>query len=227
MPRYKDIDYNLKQSSRKTMSIYIEPDGSVSVLAPKRLSKEEIEKVIERKRYWIYSKLTEWQELNRSRIERDFVGGQGFPYLGRSYRLKIVDDQDVPLKLYQGYFCLRKAELAQAENEFAKFHREKGLEKIPGRVNYYKQIMGIKPNGIRVMDLKTHWASCSDNGTLNFHWKCMMTPLTILDYIVVHELAHLLHPTHNQNFWNLVDKILPDYMERVKWLRENGAGMEV
>ncbi len=227
MTRYKDIDYNLKQSSRKTMSIYIEPDGSVSVLAPDRLSAEEVEKVIEKKRYWIYSKLTEWQELNRSRIERDFVGGQGFPYLGRSYRLKIVDDQNVPLKLYQGYLYLRKAELPQAENEFAKLYREKGLDKIPGRVDYYKQMMGIKPNGIRVMDLKTHWASCSDDGTLNFHWKCMMTPLTILDYIVVHELAHMLHPTHNQKFWNLVDKILPDYMERVKWLRENGAGMEL
>jgi len=227
MPRYRDIEYHLRQSKRKTMSIYIEPDGSVSVLAPESLSMEEIEKVIEGKRYWIYSKLTEWQELNRSRIEREFVSGQGFPYLGRSYQLKIVDDQDVPLKLYQGYFCLRKSNLPRAEEAFINFYREKGVKKIPGRVEHYREMMGVKPREIRVMDLKTRWASCSESGALNFHWKCMMAPLTVIDYIVVHELSHLYYPHHTHEFWNLVDKILPDYLERKKWLRENGAGLEL
>ncbi len=87
--------------------------------------------------------------------------------------------------------------------------------------------MDLTPNGIRVIDLKNRWASCTPEGKLNFHWKCMMSPATILDYIVVHELAHLIHPNHSAAFWNEVDKVLPDYGERKEWLRVHGAGMDL
>ncbi len=85
--------------------------------------------------------------------------------------------------------------------------------------------MGVHPKAVRVMDLKNRWASCSPGNNLNFHWKCMMAPLTVLDYIVVHELTHLIHPNHTQAFWNEVDKVLPDYQERKEWLTKNGSQM--
>jgi predicted metal-dependent hydrolase len=80
---------------------------------------------------------------------------------------------------------------------------------------------------VRIIDLKNRWASCSPGGSLNFHWKCMMSPPTVLDYIVVHELAHLRYPNHTKAFWNEVDKVMPDYGERKEWLRINGAGMDL
>src|SRR5690554_8202238 len=130
MAQYQDINYELRQSKRKTLSIYIERDGGVTVLAPEHLNIEEIEKVLEEKRYWIYSKQEEWKYLNSTKVKRQFVNGEGFLYLGRSYRLKLVDEQDEPLKLYQGYFCLRKKDIAFAGEHFKEFYRTKGTVKL-------------------------------------------------------------------------------------------------
>lgn len=92
MPSYKDIDYELKKRARKTTSIYIERDGTITVLAPEPYDMDKIEEILEAKRSWIYRNLAEWEDLNRTRVEREFVNGEGFPYLGSTYRLQIVDD---------------------------------------------------------------------------------------------------------------------------------------
>src|SRR5687767_9079965 len=94
---YRDIHYTLKRSKRRTASIYVERDGQITLIVPEELSKLKIEKVLEQRRRWIYRNLAEWHDLNGARIERQFVNGEGFLYLGRSYRLKIVPKQDQPL----------------------------------------------------------------------------------------------------------------------------------
>ena len=228
---HADIEYVLSRSTRrKTASITIERDGSVTVRVPNHLSGEEIEALIESKRYWIYKHLAEWQELNAAQIEREYVNGEGFLYLGRSYRLQWVDELPLPLMLKGGYFLLRRDErnLADPAAAFKNFYREKGKAWIPQRVKQYAPQMGVSVNQVRVMELKHRWASYSvRTGNLNFHWRCMMAPLTVLDYIVVHELAHVLVPDHSPAFWSEVDKILPDYHDRLRWLREHGAGMSL
>lgn len=213
---YKDITYSLKKSNRKTASIYIERDGSVSVLVPKTLKKSDVEELIEKKRKWIYRNLAEWQDMNAARIRRQYVSGEGFLYLGRSYRLKLVDDQPERLSLKGGYFCLlsKDGKLQKPDAAFKSFYKSKGQEKISDRVKFYSDRMGVDPAGVRVLELKNRWASCTPEGRLNFHWKCMMAPPTIIDYIVVHELAHLRYLNHTKAFWNQVDKVLPDYRER-------------
>jgi predicted metal-dependent hydrolase len=227
MHTYKDIEYKLAKSERKTASIYIERDGSISVLAPEQWNQEQIEKMLERKRPWIYRGLAEWEDLNATRITREFVSGEGFLYLGRTYRLRIVENQNKPLLLKDGYFCLRSDMTHHAQEIFKEFYRKKGQPKIAERVEYYKHKMGVKPGQVRVMELKNRWASCSNGGDLNFHWKCIMAPLRIMDYIVVHELAHLIHINHTEAFWGEIDKVMPDYRERKDWLRVNGAGMDL
>ena len=226
---YKDITYSLKKSNRKTASIYIERDGSVSVLVPKTLKKSDVEELIEKKRKWIYRNLAEWQDMNAARIRRQYVSGEGFLYLGRSYRLKLVDDQPERLSLKGGYFCLlsKDGKLQKPDAAFKSFYKSKGQEKISDRVKFYSDRMGVDPAGVRVLELKNRWASCTPEGRLNFHWKCMMAPPTIIDYIVVHELAHLRYLNHTKAFWNQVDKVLPDYRERKQWLKVHGAGMDV
>jgi predicted metal-dependent hydrolase len=227
MQTYKDIEYNLSKSDRKTASIYIERDGSVSVLAPEKWSQEQIDKVLERKRPWIYRGLAEWQDLNATRVTREFVSGEGFLYLGRTYRLRIVEKQTKPLMLKDGYFYLRSDAVEKPYIAFKEFYREKGEEKIAARVEYYKTKMGVNPGEVRIMELKNRWASCSEKQNLNFHWKCLMAPLNIIDYIVVHELAHLKYKNHTDAFWGEIDKVIPDYRGRKEWLRQNGAGMDL
>ncbi len=229
MRTYKDIEFSLKRSHRKTASIYIERDGEISVLVPEKLSDRQVEELLESKRKWIYRGLAEWQDLNARRVHRDYVNGEGFLYLGRSYRLKLVPDLPEPLMLKDGYFCLRgtNGAIPDAHAAFKAFFREKGNAHIPPRVTYFQAKMDVQPKSIKVIELKHRWASWTPGGNLNFHWKCMMAPLTILDYIVVHELAHLIYPNHTAAFWNEVDKVLPDYRERKEWLRINGAGMDL
>ena len=222
---YKDIQYRLKQSKRKTTSIFIERDGSVSVLAPERYDAEKIEQILEQKRSWIYRNLAEWEDLNRTHVERQFVSGEGFPYLGSNYRLKLVDDQQEDLILKNGYFLMRRDRADRGMELFKHFYRDKGLSRVTKRVTYYAPKLGVDYRTVRVMELQHHWASCSTKGDLNFHWRCLMAPLSVLDYIVVHELAHRLHRNHNAAFWDAVDKVLPDYQKQVSWLKHNGAGM--
>jgi len=225
--KYKDIKYNLVKRKRKTISIYVERDGDVQVIVPERMSIEEVENAIELKRTWIYSKLTEWEYFNDPKVEREFVNGESFMYLGRNYRLEIVDNQDTSLKLYHGSFSLRKKDVKKANDVFKQFYKEKGFPKIQERVEHYKKIMDVEPKQIRIIDLSNRWGSCTDDGGINFHWKTLMAPMKIIDYIVVHELAHLIYKNHSPEFWSVVDKIMPDYKEREMWLDENGASLDI
>lgn len=231
MPTYKDIAYTLIRR-RKTASIYIERDGAVTVRVPDNLAEAEIAALIEGKRYWIHKHLTEWRELNAAQVAREYVNGEGFLYLGRSYRLQWVADQTVPLQLKGGYFLLRRDPQTQAnpEEAFRAFYREQAHSRIPERVARYAPAFGVPPPEVHIMDLGHRWASANaaaadGKGRLNFHWRCLMAPLTALDYIVSHELTHLLVPDHSPAFWSELDKVLPDYPERQRWLREHGAGM--
>lgn len=227
MHRYKDIEYSLKQSERKTTSIYIERDGSVAVLAPKPFDTEKIEDILERKRRWIYKNLAEWEDVNRTRVHRQYVNGESFLYLGRNYRLSLVPRQDVPLKFFQGQFCLLKASIPEAPALFKAFYKDKLRCRLDERVAAYAASMGVEPQSIKVMELKNRWGSCSVKGVINFHWKCAMLPLSVLDYVIVHELAHIKEAHHSPLFWRIVEKVMPGYDEQKTWLKFNGAGMDL
>lgn len=157
------------------------------------------------------------------------MNGEGFLYLGRSYRLKIVPESDPPLVLKGGYFCLSKTHRTPeiAEMAFKEFYRSKGEPRIRSRVEHFQRQMGAAPKTIRIIELKNRWGSCTASGNLNFHWKTMMAPVSVLDYIVVHEMVHLIHQDHSPDFWNEVDKVMPDYLTRKEWLRVHGAGMDL
>lgn len=230
--RENDIEYQVIRSRRVTADIVIERDGSVLVRAPESVSDERIEDMVEAKRLWIYKTLAEWRDLNATRMLREYRNGEGFLYLGRSYRLMLVAEQSEPLLLKNGRFCLQrdmveKEAIETAKAAFRDYYIARGAERITQRVNYYAPKVGVTPQGVNVRELGNRWASCSPNGNLAFHWKCMMAPQTIIDYIVVHELCHFHYLDHSDAFWNEVDKVIPSYRERKKWLRENGAGLDI
>ncbi len=228
----KDISYQVVRSRRKTADIVIERDGRILVRTPRSVPDERIEDIVETKRYWIYKNLAEWRDLNATRVLREYRNGEGFLYLGRSHRLLLVAEQEEPLVLRGGRFCLRRdlvdcGEIAAAKAAFRDYYVARGTERITERVKYYSPKAGVTPRRIDVRELGNRWASCSPNGNVAFHWKCMMAPQTIIDYIVVHELCHFHHLDHTDAFWNEVDKVMPAYGERKEWLRTHGAGLDV
>ena len=227
-----DISYGVVRSRRTTADIVVERDGRVIVRAPAEFPDERIEDIVQSKRYWIYKTLAEWRDLNATRVLREYRNGEGFLYLGRSYRLSLVADQDVPLLLRNGRFCLRRdlvdrGEVVAAKAAFREYFIARGQERLVQRVRYYAPKVGVTPRDIDVRELGHRWASCSPKGNLVFHWKCMMAPPTIIDYIVIHELCHFHSLDHTEVFWNEVDKVLPDYRERKEWLKKNGAAMDL
>lgn len=231
--RIKDIDYILLPGTkRKTTDIVIERDGIVTVRPPKGFSPEQVDAVVESKRMWIYRNLAEWRDLNATAVVREWVNGESFLYLGRSYRLLLTTDQKDDLKLKEGRFCLKRALIdkggeTSAKKAFESFYCAKGESRLNKRVNFFSPKVGVKPKGIKIINLGFRWASCTKDNLIQFHWKCMMAPPKIIDYMVVHELCHMHHRNHTDLFWNEVDKVMPDYRERKLWLKQSGAGLNL
>ena len=224
--------YEVIRSQRSTADIIIERDGSVLVRAPEWADDEQIANIVTSKYYWIFRGLAEWRDLNATRVLREFKSGEGFLYLGRAYRLLLVAEQDEPLQLKGGRFLLRrdlveKGEIDATRTAFRDYYIARGLERIRKRVEYYAPKVGVQPADVDIRDLGNRWASCSPSGALAFNWKCMMAPLTIIDYVVVHELCHFHYSDHTNAFWNEVDKVIPDYRDRKEWLRKHGAGLDI
>src|SRR3954452_6994449 len=135
MKRAPSIAYDILRSRRKTADIVIERDGSVIVRAPEELAHERIENIVDSKRYWIYRNLAEWRDLNATRVVREYRNGEGFLYLGRSYRLLLVADQQAPLLLKDCRFCLRrdladKGEVPAAQAAFRDYYIARGQDRL-------------------------------------------------------------------------------------------------
>jgi predicted metal-dependent hydrolase len=229
----RDIEYHLLPGrTRKTTDIVIERNGIVTVRPPLNYTPEQVDAVVESKRMWIYRNLAEWKYLNDSAVVREWVNGETFLYLGCSYRLALVSNQDCTLQLRAGRFCLDRTAFEQggqaaAKQAFETYLTEKGQPRLNERVKYFAPKVGVQVAEIKVKDMGYRWASCGTRNILNFNWKCLMAPPQIIDYIVVHELCHFHHRDHRNAFWNEVDKVMPDYRERKEWLRKNGASLVV
>jgi len=231
--RIRNIDYHLLPGTdRKTTDIVIERNGIIAVRPPKDFSPEQVDAVVESKRMWLYRNLAEWRDLNATAVVREWVNGESFLYLGRSYRLSLLAGQDDDLKLKEGRFCLNRALIDQggegaARRIFETFYSSKGEKRIRERIAHFAPKVGVKPTGMSVKELGYRWASCSKGNSLSFHWKCMMAPPKIIDYMIVHELCHMRQRNHSDAFWNEVDKVMPDYRERKEWLRRHGARLDL
>ena len=218
------------------MGIFVERDGTIMVTAPHQAKLIDIEKFVSEKRIWIYQKLAKKKALNRKKPMREFVNGQGFLYLGKSYRLKLIDDAGIkpikssktaPLRLWHGYFELAETEKARARNHFISWYRKQIKKQLKERIPRYDKRIGVKVKDFRILDLGHRWASCGKNGSINFNWRSVMAPVWVFDYILVHELVHMLERGHTDRFWRLVSRVIPDYEEYASWLNENGADLDL
>ena len=230
------LEYSLRRSNRKSMGIAIERDGAIIVTAPHQARFNEIEKFVSEKKIWIYQKLAKKKTLNREKPRREFVNGQGFLYLGKSYRLKLIDNGKMKsarspnvtvLRLWHGYFELAESEKANARNHFISWYRKQIKEQLKARIPRYDKRIGVTVKAIRVLDLGHRWASCGRNGVINFNWRSVMAPVWVLDYILIHEMVHLIERSHTDRFWRLLSRVILDYEEHALWLNENGADLDL
>ncbi|MBU1358585.1 MAG: M48 family metallopeptidase [Gammaproteobacteria bacterium] len=222
-----DLQLTLRQSARRTtLQITVEREGELVLSAPPGVDAERLRAFVQQKRLWIYTKLAEKDRLQRPVPRKEFVDGEGFLYLGRSHRLKRVERQDVPLKLAAGRFCLRRDALPSAREHFVRWYTERAKAWLSRRVAEWSGRMDVAPAGVKVQDLGYRWGSCGKGEWLYFHWKSILLPPRMADYVVVHEIAHLHEPHHTPAFWLRVERAMPDYALRKAWLAERGVDVE-
>jgi hypothetical protein len=225
--RVDDLEFAIRRSARRrTIQITVERSGELVLSAPPDVTLEQLRAFVMEKRFWIYIRLAEKDRLQRLVPRKEFVSGEGFLYLGRSHRLKLVDMQDAPLKLVNGRFTLRRDALPGAREHFIHWYSQRARVWLSGRVAEYQSRMEAHPAGIKVQDLGYRWGSCGKGDWLYFHWKSILLPPRIAEYVVVHEIAHLHEPHHTPAFWLRVERAMPDYTQRKDWLAEHGIDVE-
>jgi predicted metal-dependent hydrolase len=210
------------RSKRKTLSIEVHPDGEVLIRAPLRLPKKMIDRVLEEKHDWVRRKLADFENQRAGQPLRNFNPGETFPFLGQRYPLHLRDRARPALALENGCFLLARGALEQAEEVFERWYRAEAQRVFAERLAYYSALTGLQPERLRLSSARTRWGSCSTSGTLSLNWRLILAPPTILDYVILHELAHMKIKNHQRAFWELVEKMLPDYAARRKWLKDYG-----
>lgn len=214
------------RSKRKTISLHINDDTTLTVKAPNHASNEMINRVVIKHKNWVEKKKREIQSRNLKFTKKEFINGESFPYLGNYYRLKLVENQETPLNFENAFYLSIKC-LANPKKTFIDWYRKRSYEKICQRVKWYAQKNGFKYNKIKITNAQKTWGSCSCKGNLNFTWRLILAPLPIIDYVVVHELSHLEVKNHSNVFWETVKILDPEYKEHKEWLRKNGYMLKI
>ena len=180
---------------------------------------------IRAKRLWLYQKINHDQKYPLRQTRKEFISGETILYLGRNYRL-LVTDRDIAGVSFQSRFEISRKNQPRAFELFKRWYLQQAKERIPPRAKYFAEALGVGFNRILISDLKVRWGSCTPKSNLNFNWRLMKASPTVIDYVIVHELAHLIESNHNPQFWNIVSIQVPRFDWAKRWLREHGDLLE-
>lgn len=220
------FNYEIKYSSRKSINISVERDRSVIVRAPNNISKEKINCIIESKENWILDKINHSQKYPLKLEPKEFVSGETLMYLGRYYQLSVLNEPITGVEFKQR-FIISKANQKIANVILKDWYWEKALSKIEPKVKYYAKRLGVNFKEVKLSDMKYRWGSCTPNNNVIFNWRIIKAPIYVLDYLIVHELTHLLESNHTPEFWNIVSIQIPQYEKAKLWLKKNGHQLEI
>lgn len=233
MHYFKDLfEYELVRSNRKTVGIIIKTGGEVCIKAPYGMSRKEIEAGLERKQSWILQNIAKMKEQGEKILVKSYETGEKLLYLGQEFTLVrkpsisgsrvYVRQEEDTIAVYGN---LKQAEQVKAALE--KWYQQKAVIWMTKRLNYYKERIGVQYKKVSFKNPKTRWGSCSSTKNIMLNWKLIMAPGEIIDYVICHELCHLLEMNHSSAFWALVEQQIPDWRTRRAWLKENGMMLSV
>ena len=220
-----DLRFAVRWSARRrSVGITVKRDGELVVAAPVRTSARKLEEVVRAKLPWVRRKLAEFEALGPPPEPRQYVAGELFPYLGREYPLALADQPPAPVALRAGALEVDRTLDGDARAAILAWYEERAREYVEGAVARYVPLVGAAPATVVVRDLgKRRWGVCDHRTlTVSFHWHLITQPPELVDYVVVHELAHLHEPNHGAGFWRRVADVLPDCTQRRRQLSRRG-----
>jgi predicted metal-dependent hydrolase len=225
--KVNDLCFEVRRSQqRRALEITVDRGGALILSAPPDVADVTLRDFVQRKRMWVYKQLARKEALTRETRRKVFVDGENFTYLGRTYRLRLVDECDAAVKLQGGRFVMQKALASTGREHLIRWYCERARPWLWAKVQDYASRMEVTPAGIRVQDLGYRWGSCGKGALLYFHWKTILLPARIAEYVVVHEMAHLLEQHHTPEFWRRVERAMPDFEQRKVWLAARGMEVE-
>ncbi|OZM56916.1 zinc protease [Lottiidibacillus patelloidae] len=228
----KTLQYEIKYKQRQSIRMTIDHHGYVEVHAPKGTSNDKIIQLLEGNWDVIQQKIAETKARMSGPQEKTYEDGESFLFLGKSYRIKISVDEKIEQDLVQFnedqlFIIVKKIDDDRIKQALKRFYYKQCKKIVEKRIKYFQSHFKVKPRSVSISDSKTTWGTCDAKLQLTFNWRLAMAPQHVIDYVVVHEMCHMLHLNHDRSFWRLVGKIMPDYKEQEKWLANSNWKMTV
>jgi len=217
------MEYKIIRSKRRTISLVIDDKANLIVRAPIRISDVYITKLVMKKQGWILKKQREI--LKREKIKKkEFINGEKFLYLGNNYELKRGEYKEISL---DKYLLLPNKYIKKEFKKLTQWYQQEALEIFFERVKVYTKMTGWKCNQLQLSNAKRQWGVCDNKNRIKLNWRLIMAPLEIIDYVIIHELAHTVEHNHSKKFWEKVAVIIPDYKIKRQWLKDNSKYLNI
>ena len=220
--RLEAFDYEIVRSDRKTLSIEVHHQ-KVKVRAPKKAPEDWIESFVYQKAKWIARKLVEQAEKHENRLK--LHDGERISFMGLQRTLSISQGK-TKVRVCDNDLLIQNKDLSHDSitKQLDRWLLSQARELLPKKVETWAKVMGLqkKLTGVRFRKTKTQWGHCTRQGTVQLNQLILLTPMSVIDYLIIHELSHLKHMNHSKRFWSLVQKYCPDYQRAELWLKQHG-----
>lgn len=223
-----ELSYTTQRSAkRRKLTVTVERDRSIVVHAPAGVSDEKIRRAVESKRQWIHDKIRHPQKYQALPHPpgKELVSGEAALYLGRQYRIEVVNRGLAEIEFNQRFRIPARQGKKRAE-VLREWYISRATEKIIPRVQLHARALGVALAKVKIMDSRYRWGSCTMHNNVNFNWRLIKAPMFVIDYVIVHELAHLIEANHTLRFWNIVRAQTPTMDKAKAWLKEQGQLLE-
>lgn len=222
-----ELNYTIKRSAkRKKLTITVERDRSIVVHVPIKVAEEKIKEIVESKKQWIYEKLGHSQKYKDLPHPpgKELVNGESSLFLGRQYMIEFISSESTIQ--FDGKFIIPTTATKNKKDVLKKWYVQKAKEIILPKVELYAKNLGVEYNNVKIVDNRYRWGSCTIKDNLNFNWRLIKAPMFVIEYVIVHELTHLLETNHTPRFWNIVRAQLATTEKAKRWLLEHGQLLE-
>jgi predicted metal-dependent hydrolase len=216
------IDYEVRRSDNATQPRIDVDIHRVTVVLPMD-SDVDPQNLMQENARWVLEKWRNYENYRKQAPSRSFVSGEIFPYRGRDLPVEVRDvDRS---RVTSDAFVLASDDVRKdgLKDTLEDLYRREARSFFKSSIDHYTDEMGVEPGKLELRNQRTRWASCSPQRTLSFNWRLVMAPDDVIDYVVVHELAHLREQNHTNRFWNIVGRYDPNYEVHLDWLTENSA----
>jgi predicted metal-dependent hydrolase len=227
----------VRKPFRRNLTLRMHPRREIQIICGLTTPIKSIENFLELKKSWILKNLQIFEQTKSKQIQLVFEPGQKFPLFGAEVSLRVLPSKNRRVSFKQNeseLHLLWPEHLQGGPSDYAedlksvlqKFYRHQAELFVPDRVAIWSYKMGVKPNQVKLKNQTTRWGSCSSKGTINLNWRLIAAPVFVIDYLIVHELAHLKHMNHSQSFWDLVELTIADFRQSEAWLKAHGSTLD-